>query len=325
MFHRRDPCVRSPRLHPAWALLLALLLGVGSTGCSVRKLAVDGVSDALGGIADSFAADGDPELVADALPFALKTSESLLLQSPEDVDLLLGNCKGFALYGYAFVELPAERLELVDYRAARDEHRRALDLILRARDYCLTALELTHPGAKKALQLDPASALANAGEEDVPLLYWTAASWGAAIALGLDRPELVIDLPAVRALLRRCLALDPDWNRGAIHDVMITVEGLPENMGGSVAEARQHYERALELNGGQRAGTHVAWATNISVRQQDRADFEDKLHLALEVDPDAVDEDRLANHVQQRRARFLLSQADELFLEPLDEVDEVDD
>jgi predicted anti-sigma-YlaC factor YlaD len=305
------------------ALLLALLLGLGTTGCSIiHKKVTAKVSETLGGLADSFAADGDPELVADALPFALKTSESFLLQSPEDVDLLLGNCQGFALYGYAFVELPAERLEVVDYRAARDQHRRALDLILRARDYCLDAFELTHPGTVRALQMDPASALADAGKEDVPLLYWTAATWGAAIALGLDRPELVIDLPAVRALLRRSLELDPDWNRGAIHDLMITVEGLPEAMGGSVSQARVHYQRSLELNGGQRAGTHVTWATNISVRQQDRADFEEKLHLALDVDPDAVAEDRLANHIQQRRARFLLSQADELFLEPLEDIDD---
>jgi hypothetical protein len=49
--------------------------------------------------------------------------------------------------------------------------------------------------------------------EDVPLLYWTAASWGGAISLGLDQPGLVADLPAVRALLDRALSLDEAWDR----------------------------------------------------------------------------------------------------------------
>ena len=44
------------------------------------------------------------------------------------------------------------------------------------------------------------AALAQAKNEHVPLLYWTAASWGLAIGL---RTDLAIDLPSVRALAER--------------------------------------------------------------------------------------------------------------------------
>jgi len=70
---------------------------------------------------------------------------------------------------------------------------------VRGRDYCLRALDVRFKGIGPRLLADPTPALAPAKKEDVPLLYWSAASWGAAIALGIDRPDLVIDLPTVRA------------------------------------------------------------------------------------------------------------------------------
>jgi predicted anti-sigma-YlaC factor YlaD len=49
------------------------------------------------------------------------------------------------------------------------------------------------------------------------------------------------------------------------------------------------------------------------VRSQDRAEFERLLKRALEIDPDARPEWRLANLVMQRRARWLLARTDSLF------------
>jgi predicted anti-sigma-YlaC factor YlaD len=51
------------------------------------------------------------------------------------------------------------------------------------------------------------------------------------------------------------------------------------------------------------------------VERQDRAEFENLLKRALAVDPNAAPDMRLANLIAQRRARWLLSHADELFFE----------
>ena len=48
---------------------------------------------------------------------------------------------------------------------------------------------------------------------------------------------------------------------------------------------------------------------------QNRAQFQSLLEKALSIDPDRKPEARLANLVAQRRARWLLQRADELFLE----------
>jgi predicted anti-sigma-YlaC factor YlaD len=144
-------------------------------------------------------------------------------------------------------------------------------------------------------------------------MYWTAASWGSAISLGADQPELVADLPAVRALLLRALALDEDYDDGAIHAALIAVEGAPPMMGGSPRRAREHFRRAVELSRGELAGPYVTLAVSVAVPTQDRAELERLLRQALAIDPDAVPARRVQNLVAQRHARALLDRADELF------------
>ena len=175
------------------------------------------------------------------------------------------------------------------------------------------ALELVRPGTVERLQQSPEDAVAAFGPEDVAVMYWTAAAWGAAISTGMDDPGLVVDFPAVRALLERALDLDPDWGQGALHEAMISLESVPEALGGSEERARQHFRRAVEFSRGERAGPYVALASGLVVRNQDRSEFETLLASALAVDPDTAPSLRLANLIAQRRARHLLSRADELF------------
>jgi predicted anti-sigma-YlaC factor YlaD len=306
---------RVPR-RPAWAALLGVALaGALLSGCSLRKLAVRQLAGALAASGSTWSSDGDPALVGEALPFALKTHESLLAELPDDAALLLATCRGFASYAAGWVEAEAERLEGESFAAAQEGHGRALGLHLRARDYCLRALELRAPGSTAALRRRPESALGWAVAADVELLYWTAAAWGSAISLGLDQPELVADLPSVRALFARALALAPDWDRGAVHEAMIAVESVSEMLGGSPARAREHFERAVELSRGERASPFVAYARGVLVAQQDRRGFRATLEKALAVDVDAAPGDRLANLLAQERARRLLARADELFFE----------
>jgi len=51
------------------------------------------------------------------------------------------------------------------------------------------------------------------------------------------------------------------------------------------------------------------------VPAQNKAEFQSLLEKALAVDPDADLDNRLANLVAQRRARWLLKHVDDLFLE----------
>jgi NAD(P)-dependent dehydrogenase (short-subunit alcohol dehydrogenase family)/predicted anti-sigma-YlaC factor YlaD len=305
----------SPRraIRGALAIAAAIALAGSLGGCSARRLAVRQVAGALAAGGTTWSADDDPALVGEALPFALKTHESLLAELPDDGPLLLATCRGFVSYAAGWIEAEAEQLERVDYDSALVARRRALGLHLRARDYCLRALELRSPGVGATLRSRPDDALGWALRDDVERLYWTAAAWGSAIALGLDRPELVADLPAVRALFARALALDPQFDRGALHEAMIAIESVSELLGGSRERAQLHFARAVELSGGERAGPYVALARGVSIAAQDRDGFRRLLGQALAVDLEASPADRLANRLAQARAQRLLDLIDDYF------------
>ena len=298
--------------------LAGVLAPLALATCSCRQLAINALADALASGADVFASEEDPELARDALPFALKSIEAVLAAAPEQEKLLLAACSGFTQYAYAFVEADARRIEDADYEAALALEARALRLYLRARDYGLRGLELRQPGISAELRPAPYAAAERLDENDVALAYWTGAAWGLAISVALDRPDIAADIDAARALLRRALALDEAWNAGAIHEALITIEALPEAMGGSRERARAHFQRAVELSGGRRVGPYVVLAESVSIPSQNRVEFEGLLGQALQVDLDAEPAARLANHLARDRARHLLEIADELFLEPLE-------
>jgi len=276
-------------------------------------MAVKTVANTLSDTGDVFSRDNDPELIRDAIPFALKLYESLLESVPKHEPLLVATCSGFTQYGFAFVETDADILGEEHHDEAAAMRERALKLYLRGKDYCLRAMEVRFKGITEKLLADPAPALTKAEKKDVPMLYWTAASWGAAIALAVDKPEIAIDLPVVRALAERALSLDETWGNGAIHELMISIDSLPEALGGSPEKARGHFTRAVEIQKGNSAGPYVALATGVSVPAQNKAEFQELLNQALAVDPGKDPSNRLATLITQRRARALLDQIDTRF------------
>jgi predicted anti-sigma-YlaC factor YlaD len=297
------------------ALAAVLVAGV-LAGCSIKRLAVNTLGSALAAGGDVYAGDDDPELIAGAVPFGLKTVESLLQTSPDNRDLLLAATSGFVQYAYAFVQCEADYVESQDFARATAQRERAKKLYARALGYGRRGLEAAHAGFDAALRKDAAAALAKTTVADVPLLYWTGAAWGAAISSSKENAELAADLGLVEALMRRALALDEGFGGGSIHDFFIAYEGgRPASAGGSREKARQHLSRAIALSKGRRAAPYVSFAESVCVAAQDRKEFRDLLEKALAIDPDAEREQRLANILAQRRARWLLSRVDELFLE----------
>lgn len=302
-------CRFFPRMIPI------ILLGVLVSGCSVSKMAVNKLGDALSSGGSVFASDNDPELVKAASPFSLKLMESLLNESPHHRGLLLAASSGFTQYAYAYVQQEADEVEEKDWDEACRLRSRARLLYLRARDYGLRGLDVNHQGFEKRLREMPNDTVRSVQRDEVPLLYWTAASWAAAISLSKNDPDLVSDLPFVEALIDRALELDEAFDAGAIHTFLITYE--PARQGGSsdaLARSRGHFDRAMELSHGMQAAPLVASAETVAVSNQDRAEFESLLGRALAIDVNAKPEWRLTNLIMQRRARLLLSRADRLFV-----------
>src|SRR5437867_3887260 len=122
---------------------LAVVLSLLCSGCSIRRIAINKVGDALAAGGSTFASDDDPELVKAAAPFSLKLMESLLAESPRHKRLLSATSSGFTQYAYAFVQQHADELADKDLAAATELRARAKRLYLRPRNYGLRGLEVT--------------------------------------------------------------------------------------------------------------------------------------------------------------------------------------
>ena len=139
---------------PIAALVLVVL-----TGCSVKRMAVNKLGNALASGGSTFSGDDDPDLVGAALPFSLKLMESLLAESPKHRGLLLASASGFVAYSNIYVDRQADLAEAESLDRSLALRGRARRLYLRAHDYGMRGLEAAHPGFRAALEKEPASAL----------------------------------------------------------------------------------------------------------------------------------------------------------------------
>lgn len=293
---------------------LVVAMALGGAGCSIQRVALKSVGDVLSSGSSVYETDDDPELVAAALPFGLKVIESVLAEQPEHRGLLLSAARGYLLYSYAYLSLPAQRLELTDLAAAQALRRRSRNLALRAHGYALRALALDYPQIDTVLRAAPEEAVQRIAtpERDVEALYWTAAALALAISSSRNEPALLARLPEVEAMVQRALQLDETWNEGALHELAMNLAGSGTRPA-DAATLEAHYTRALELSAG--AGVHVTYAEAAALPRQDRALFTQLLERALAVDIERQPEQRLLNVLAQQRARWLLDNLDQWFLE----------
>ncbi len=288
------------------------------SACSLNRTAVRLVADALasGAAGSSFSSDDDPELVGDAVPFALKLYESLLDTVTDNPNLYLAAGSGYVMYANAWVQTPADMLPDSEFARKREQTDRARRLYLRGRDYTLQGIEVRHPGFRSALDGGAAREYFDTMKgEDVPFLYWAAAGWIAAWAADPFDVETGIGVKKAAAMMEAALRINEAWDEGSLHEFFLLYYGaLPESMGGSEDKARRHFERAVALSKGKRASPFVALASTVSVKNQNEKEFVELLNRALAVDVKEKYPGRLANVIAQRRARWLLDHRGDRFL-----------
>ncbi len=184
--------------------------------CSVRKWAAGKVGDALAGGGSTYASDDDPELVGEALPFALKTIEGLLEATPQHEGLLFSAASGFTQYAHVYLALQADYVEEADLARATHLRGRAMGLYRRAFEYGMRGLEVDHPGFRRALGDDERSALAGMKKDDVPLLYWTSAAWSLQISLDKTNATLAVNLLQSNLARSTVIACPPKTTRSPL-------------------------------------------------------------------------------------------------------------
>jgi len=268
------------------------------------------------GGSDVFTADSDPELVGDAIPFAIKLYETLLAGNPEHQGLINMTGSLFVMYANAFIQGPAEMLSRVQYEAKQAAIERSRNMYLRGLGILYGGLELKYPGfTKSPMEGKLPEYLAKMKKDDVPALYWSAAAGVSAFSLNPFDLSIGVRLPEFYALIERAYEIDPDFNGGALDEFLLMFHAsVPDSMGGNKSMVETHFARALQKSDGLSVGAYVAYASTVCVPAQNFDKFKEMLDKALAIDVDKKPSIRLVNILSQRKARYLLANAPHYFI-----------
>ena len=301
------------------ALAAMLITGLmASTACSVEKIALNKAAGLLSSPSgnDVFTQDNDPELVGDALPFAIKFYESLLAAIPEHQGLRLRTGSLYIMYANAFLQTPADMMPKEEMKQKDFLLQRAKNLYLRGRDILLVGLEQKNPLLRAQLrERHFQQALAAYTSQDAPTLYWAAAGWVAAFAIDPGDMKLGITLPQAAALMERVILLSPRFAQASVYNFYILYYGsIPDYMGGDPQKARDFFQKAVAASGSRDTSAFLSLAVTVSVKDQNVTEFKSLLQKVLDFDPNTAPENRLINILNQRKARWLLEHVEDFFL-----------
>ena len=223
------------------------------------------------------------------------------------------------MYANAFVAGRADYLPVDRFDNKKLAKQEALTLYLRGKSYELKALDLRYPGFESAWKETGIASfghwLEKMSKADVAAMYWLVASQLGSYSLQPMNLELGADLNKSLALLRRAYELDPDFQKSALDELLLTVNAsIPESLGGDPTQAQGNFDRALEKTNGNSAGAYLAWATAIDVQTQNRDHFVEMMNKVLAIDPSRDPDNKLPLLLSQERARWYLSRVDDLFI-----------
>ncbi len=295
-------------------VLTAVLGSLG--GCSIRQMALDQTAGILKDALPAFEKEWDFELVEDALPGTIKTIEGFLQSGPNNTDLLLLTAQAYTTYALVIIEDHWERAE-EDSEEADRLALRAREMYLRAHRHGLRLLAQRHPGFPENFSKDSETldrALKACTPEDVPGLFWAGMPLVGAVNISRNDVTMISFMPKGKALIQRARELNEGYYHAGSHMILGSLYGsMGPSLGGDVAKAKKHFDRALELTKRRFLLVQMMYAKTLAVQNQDLPLFKKLLNEVLDAKLEIFPQQKLANVAAKRRARRLLKRADELF------------
>lgn len=282
--------------------------------------------------------------------FMMKRSNSILKKDYSKIssDRLLNHSIFLTMTGFGFVMENAEKALDEDYQTGIDLYKEANKYFERAVFLGNKYLIIKYPIFDDWLRQNIYSDI-EFTKDDVEALYWLAAAYGGAISSSRGNPQWVIHLPKVGQLIEKALELNPTWNYGSLYSVMIsyatTISDTPErdwDMNGYIGGynrfgkesdvsgyynsngvrereyvglniATNYYNLSLKASNGMDLSSHLSYAENVLVLQQNRSEFIKLLNLVIKSKEKEVKEMELGNYMAKQRAQWLLNRTEELF------------
>ncbi len=278
-------------------LPLLVLLALTSGCASLMSSAATGLAENL---SDAVLNQNDPETARAAIPAYMVLLDSILESNPDDPELLSAAATMYATYGAVFA----------------DDEIRASRLTTRARSYALRAMCNTHKDACAWPELnydDFVVSVRSVPAKHADILY----SYGFASLVFLRAHasdwNSLAELPEIEALFYHYLDIAADQVTPSTHvymGIMLTLR--PPALGGKPEEAREHFEKAIELTEGRDLSAKVEFARGYAMLLYDRELHDQLLNEVMAADPE-VHGLTLSNILAQEDAAIMLEEADDYF------------
>ena len=291
--------------HSRTMALLPFLIFFSLAGCLPTKQArIAAVAYTAEDVFKAAVKQPDPTVVRRGSPAYLMLIDGLIEADPHNGELLTAGCHSYTSYASSFIE--------------ETDSAKAAILYAKAKDYGFRALSTKGNFQRAAAgRLDGFNTLLGTYEkEDVPALFCTCSAWAKWISHNVDSVEALADLPMLEATIKRVIELDGSYHYGSPHVLMAVYLALkPTILGGDMAEAKDHFDKAFALGADKLLSAKVLFAKYYAARIKNRDLFEKTLQHVIEAPVDEVRELTLSNALAKEEARKLLEKEDEYFVE----------
>jgi len=297
--------------------LLAGALSLGVTGCAKRYVMIQTgmfprpmlFEDALEWTRQASSVVQtmhDFEAAEETSYGSIGTLEGLHKLVPENEDGLVLLTRAWAGIAFAFMDDAREdALDHKDEQLAAYHEARAREAFKRSKFFGTELVNLRATGFKEA-QKNASTLKAWLTENYTSKgraeeLLWLAFSIVGRVAFDLDNPETVSELWMGIELAEHSLRLDETYEFGTGHTMIAAAQAGLQDYTGS----KKHFDRALELSGGNVLTAHVTMAQRYYCPKRDKKTYFELLNHVIEA-KDPNPEQRLSNTIAKRRARRYL-------------------
>jgi hypothetical protein len=287
--------VRLPKL--VLYSLIFTLLGTLS-GCSLM------VSSATSSLADnlshSILNQQDPDTVKVAIPSYLLLMDAMIIDSPDDINLLRSAATLNTAYAGLFIEDKERQQVIAD---------KAMDYATRAVcNQTSEACEIRKMPFEKFEKI-----VAKMNLDKLPSYYTLGSTWAIWVQANSSDWNAIAQLSRIESIMQKALTLDENYDHGGAHIYLgILSTLLPPAMGGHPEVGKKHFERSIELSQGKNLMARVTYAERYARLMFDR-DLHDRL-LRETLKAETKYEDlTLINTIAKQKARQLLASANDYF------------
>ncbi len=282
-------------------VLVAAILALSA--CNTARFVADKSPPMLDDQSRAFYRETSLRHAREAAPAMLKMLDGFIVSSPDNPELLVRGAQQYCGFAMVLVEDEDPEWATVLYRRGYGYAIRALRPKVEGFDALVT-------GPVDALE----TALRSLDRSDVAPVFWAAACLAGFIAINLDDPGAMAEIPRMLAFARAAEALDDAYFYAGPHLLLGTYYGsMGEALGGNPSESRRHFDRLFEVTNGKFLLGKVYYAKSYVIQQQDRDLFvrtlEEVCDAPANLDPDLA----LPNQAARQKALRLLERVDELF------------